>query len=101
MKYRKQRIRCRTCKGYKCVAMLTNGMGPFQKLVGEPLSMIFRDAKRILLERRNKTVNPMDGFVLEDAIRGLDTTPCPWCKATGYIFEMRQLTPEEASQLCD
>ena len=81
--------------------MLTNGIGPFHELVGEPLSMIFRDAKQALLERRNKTANRMDGFILDDAIRGLDTTPCPWCEATGYILEMRPLTPEEASQFSD
>ena len=81
--------------------MLTNGIGPLSKLVGEPLPMIFRDAREMLLKRRNKTADRMDGFILDDAIRGLDTAPCPWCKATGYSFEMRQLTDEEASQLHD
>lgn len=74
-------------------------MGSFQELVGEPLPMIFREAKSLLLEHRNRTGDRMDGFILDDAIRGLDTTPCPWCEATGYSYEMRQLTDEEAKEL--
>ena len=99
MKHRKQKIACKPCEGYKRVAMLTNGIGQFQELVGKPLPMLFRDAKEMLLKRRDLTPDRTDGFILDDAILGLGTTPCPWCGATGYSFEIRQLTDEEAARL--
>jgi hypothetical protein len=67
-------------------------------MVGEPLPMIFIDAKTALLEYKKKDGDGMAGFIIDDAISGLDTVPCPWCEAMGYIFEIRQLTDEEAAQ---
>lgn len=98
MKHPKQQIRCETCKGYKRVAMLGNGIGPFQKLVGHPLPMLFVEARRMLLDQKEKVADRLAWFTIDDAIRGLGTTPCPWCKATGYSFEIRQLTDEEAAK---
>jgi len=55
--------------------------------------MIFVEARQALLAHKEKIADRLAWFAIDDAIRGLDTTSCPWCKGTGTSFEIQQLTP--------
>ena len=73
--------------------MFGHGMGPFNDAVGKPMPMTLFDATAILHSVRGKN-SPMFKFILEDAISGLTTTPCPWCAG----FTVRQM-PHEPTKI--
>ena len=59
--------------------MLGYGMGVFNDYVDVPMPMTVFRAMEILNSARGRGSN-IDRFVLEDAIKGLRATRCPWCE---------------------
>lgn len=98
MKYPLQEKTCPCCEGYRRVAIITSGPSLFDDLLRKPLPMTFAKAREQLSSYRGDDGGALTMFV-RDLARNLDTTPCPWCNATGISYAIRQLTPEEAAAL--
>lgn len=98
MRYPRQEKQCECCEGYKRVAIITTGPPLFDDLLRRPLPMTFARARQHISSYEGDDAGALT-FLVRRLADHLDTTPCPWCAATGITYALQQLTPEEAAEL--
>lgn len=98
MSYPKQEKTCPQCEGYKRVAIITKGSPLFKDFLNKPLPATWNKTRQALRSYKGKH-RGMTTFLVRELANNLDTTPCPWCRATGVVCTLQQLTPEEAAEL--
>jgi hypothetical protein len=98
VRYPRQEHACPSCEGYKRVAIIVKGPPLFDEVLRRPLPMTFAKARQQIMNYRGDDAGALT-MVVRRLAAHLETTPCPWCSATGIAYAIQQLTPEEAAEV--
>jgi hypothetical protein len=93
VKYPEQKVTCLKCDGTKQVAYITKGPELFQKFIRKPLPMTYTKAHKYLSTYKGQGVLTT---IVRSMVPNLRAVECPWCKGTGFVYTLRQLSLEEA-----